>query len=403
MDLGGLLRALGYGTVAGLGTAEEQRTRADKQAERLAAERRHQETLGLQRATLDETKRAHDLQMGPASPEEIEPLRTLAEEMGITFPAGGNIHRNALPNYLSLVGSVAGREPFAMMDPETGQHTGDLVRTLKGLNLPGVLTPPEAGGVPGQVETPAAPARRPIPVKLSQVGTFQNNLRQLLKDRRTEYQDANRAGASKAAEADVQSGMSRRDAYSKHKLSALGVKYSEFVGTEPREEKPNIHFGGKGEVIEVTPDKKVVTLRPTREDDENPDKARKGKADADLAELRLKREKAKDAAIQSADELDVLMRAGKPLPLIASRIVRDLRSEAAALMKAAQEFDLTESERAEYAADAKDLMAQATAIATYRPGKPGGASTLPKLSDIVPGISLGTKAQSVAEKITQGR
>jgi len=97
-SLSDIFRALGFGTVSGLGSAEEQRQRADRQAQ-----------LELQRKRLEQETMTHQLEWGMASPEELSFYGPLFKELGVALPQTGQVRRRDIPNVLHYATQAAGR------------------------------------------------------------------------------------------------------------------------------------------------------------------------------------------------------------------------------------------------------------------------------------------------------
>lgn len=252
---GWLPGALAVGATQGIGTGEEQRQRQDRLMQwgsNLAIQQGH---LDVAKGQLAQAAQLHDLQYGPASPEEIRATNQVLAVHGIQpIDEKAGIRRDILNHLAESTRFLDRGEQNVNVDPETGKilgmGRGPLSPTpVPGTGAPGLTVPPEEG----QPNIPATSPRMTEPMPGQVYNRWMEN--------RQKGQQAAATAATNAAW-NTRLGQARTRFSNKEPMEKIladnpDMDAKDIAGYQlanpTRPAQPQTHFGANGEVIQVTP------------------------------------------------------------------------------------------------------------------------------------------------------
>jgi len=110
-SLGDIARTFGFATISGLGTAEAQRARAEREMDRALRVRQLDEEAAYRRQQAEESRRLYDLQYGFATPEDLGGYEPLFKELGVILPPDARIRRRDIPTILGHAERARANQP----------------------------------------------------------------------------------------------------------------------------------------------------------------------------------------------------------------------------------------------------------------------------------------------------
>jgi len=375
-SLGDIFRVLGFGTVSGLGTAEEQRQRADRQAQ-----------LDLQRKRLEQETKTQELEWGMASPEELSFYGPLFKELGVVMPQTGQVRRRDIPNVLQYATQAANRPKDV-----------DLAAAAKMAGIPlepmTTATPASQPGTFGEAAESGPTVTTGVPTSLMvkpelgrQILTLrEQTLRDRLAQKRQQYTEDQAAANSLAQDLYDQ----KRTAGTGHGAAAsqaiqeAQTRYPNVSVTKyPQPRQPGAMVEtAEGGFVQQSPYTGELGTVPgftgktaTAADREAARKDREARDKLAAESTRLQNEIRQArldqiAAEKEADNVEELITAGNPVPERAKdRAARNLEASAKDYRSLAETSDDPRSQQT-YMGLAAKLLDRGAKIRAYKPGEP---------------------------------
>jgi len=374
-SLSDIFRALGFGTVSGLGSAEEQRTNAMKQANLDLQRKRYEEEAAWRKQQVAESGKVHELEWGYATPEELAPYLPYLKEAGLPIAEGSRIRRRDIPTLTTLAG-------------QTLTKKGDLVDLNALYEMAGLPAPTRTTIVPGQApgefgtygetptEMPVAVTRPAPPMKVpGQRLTEYSSLMRTLRESADKTQKSKDTAAARGM-------LSKGQALETILAEFPSLTAKDVAGYEPaapeRPGQPIETEGGgfqrynpvTGRMEEIPGGRKSA---PAAER-EAARKDREARAKLTEESTRLQNEIRQArldqiAAEKEADQVEELMDAQKPVNEKAKdRAAKNLEASAKDYRSLAETGDPTSQDT--YMALAAKLLVRAAKIRAYNPGQP---------------------------------
>ena len=375
-SFGDIARVLGYAELSGLGTAEEQRQRADRQAQ-----------LDLQRKRLEQETKTHELEWGMASPEELSFYAPLFKELGVVMPTTGQIRRRDIPSVLNYATQAANRPKNVDITELAGLAGVPLAPTV-------TATPGTQPGTFGEmaesgptVTTGPPPPRMVRPEVAREIlsvrgQTWRDRLSQK-KEQRIEDQATVNSLAQDLYDQKRSAGVGHGPASSQAIQEAQARYPTVSVTKFPQARQPGAMVEtAEGGFVQQSPyTGEIGTVSgftgktATAADREAARKDREARAKLTEESTRLQNEIRQArldqiAAEKEADDVEGLIAAGKPIPEKAKdRAAKNLEASAKDYRNLAETSDDPRSQQTYMGLTAK-LLDRAAKIRAYKPGQP---------------------------------